>query len=42
LSTLGPDADASFFEALAKDGTTVVIGEGEQRIVDMRVTPGGG
>jgi hypothetical protein len=42
LNTLGPDSDVAFFEALAKDGTTVVIGEGEQRVVDLRVSAGGG
>jgi len=42
LNSLGPETDASFFEALAKDGTTVVIGEGEQRVVDMRVSNSSG
>ena len=41
-SMLGQMNDAAAFEALAKEGTTVVIGEDEQRQVDVRVSNGGG
>lgn len=34
--------DASGFEALSKEATTVVIGEDEQRQVDVKVSAGGG
>ena len=34
--------DASFFEQLSKEATTFVIGEDEQRQVDLRMTGGGG
>ena len=38
-----PNVDASFFEELVKDATTILIGEDEQRTVDLKVipTPGG-
>jgi Carboxypeptidase regulatory-like domain len=42
LNALSASTDPSFFEALAKEGTTVVVGEDEQRQVDVRVTAGGG
>ena len=35
------DMDPSYFEGLAKDATTVLIGEDEQRTVDLRVVGGG-
>jgi len=35
-------ADPSPFEALAKDATTVVVGEDEQRQVDVKISAGGG
>jgi hypothetical protein len=35
--------DPSFFEALTKDATTILISEDEQRTIDLRVvTPSGG
>jgi protocatechuate 3,4-dioxygenase beta subunit len=42
LNVFGPSADASFFEAIAKEATTVVLGEDEQRQVDVKVSAGGG
>jgi hypothetical protein len=33
----GGDADAAFFEQLAKEATSVVVGADEQRIVDLRM-----
>jgi hypothetical protein len=41
MMAAGPLNDATF-EALAKEGTTVVVGEDEQRQVDVRVSSGGG
>jgi hypothetical protein len=41
LNALGPGADATIFEQLAKEATSLVIGEDEQRQVDLRVVPGG-
>jgi protocatechuate 3,4-dioxygenase beta subunit len=38
--TLG--TDPSVFEALSKEGTTLVVGEDEQRQVDVKVSVGGG
>jgi hypothetical protein len=35
-------ANAAFFEQLTKEATTVVIGDDEQRQVDLKVTAGGG
>jgi protocatechuate 3,4-dioxygenase beta subunit len=34
--------DAAFFEQLAKEATTIVVGEDEQRQVDLRVAAGSG
>ena len=36
--------DATFFEQLAKDATTIVVGEDETRQVDLKLVPlaGGG
>jgi len=33
--------DAAFFEQLAKEATTLVVGEDEQRQVDLRIAAGG-
>ena len=35
-------ADAPLFEQLAKEATSLVIGEDEQRQVDLKVTVGAG
>jgi hypothetical protein len=37
-----PFNDPSSFEALAKEGTTIVVGEDEPRQVDLKVSAGGG
>ncbi len=37
-----PFPDSSFFEDLAKDATSLVVGEDEQRQVDLKVSGGGG
>ena len=42
MSGLNLGNDASLFEALSKEATTVVVGEDEQRQVDVKVSPGGG
>jgi len=42
MIAFGALADPSAFEALAKEGTTVVVGEDEQRQVDVKVSAGGG
>jgi len=34
--------DATFFDALVKEATTFVVGEDEQRQVDLKMTSGGG
>jgi hypothetical protein len=34
--------DAAFFEQLAKEATTFVIGEGEQRQIDLKIASGSG
>jgi hypothetical protein len=34
--------DATFFEQLAKEATTLVVGEDEQRQVDLRLASGNG
>jgi protocatechuate 3,4-dioxygenase beta subunit len=36
-----PSVDPSFFEGLAKDALTIVVGEDEQRTVDLKVVGGG-
>jgi Carboxypeptidase regulatory-like domain len=41
-NALAPFSDPAAFEALAKEATTVVVGEGEQRQVDVKVSAGGG
>jgi hypothetical protein len=38
----GQPLDAAFFEALSKEATTVVVGEDEQRQVDLKVVGGPG
>jgi protocatechuate 3,4-dioxygenase beta subunit len=38
----GPAPDAAFFEELAKEATSLVLGEDEQRQVDLKVLGGGG
>jgi hypothetical protein len=42
FTTFGPMTDASIFEGLSKEGTTVVIGEDESRQADVKVSAGGG
>jgi hypothetical protein len=37
-----PSASPAFFEGLAKDALAIVVGEDEQRTVDLRVVGGGG
>jgi len=37
-----PFPDASFFETLSKEATTFVVGEDEQRTVDLKLVGGGG
>ncbi len=37
LNLSGGDADAAFFEQLAKEATSVVVGADEQRTVDLRM-----
>ena len=43
MNGLTPGTDATFFEQMSKDSTAVVIGEDEQRQVDLKVavSPGG-
>jgi hypothetical protein len=41
MNNAGQDVDASYFESLVKDATTVLIGEDEQRTIDLRVVGGG-
>ena len=41
MSALGPLTDPSVFETLAKEGTSLVVGEDEQRQVDLKVSGGG-
>jgi hypothetical protein len=43
MNGLVPGTDATFFEQLSKDATAVVVGEDEQRQVDLKVvaSPGG-
>lgn len=41
MTGLGSLADPSVFEALAKEGTALVIGEDDQRTVDVKVSSGG-
>jgi hypothetical protein len=38
----GPPPDAAFFEEIAKEATSLVIGEDEQRQMDLKVSAGGG
>jgi len=38
----GPNTDSTFFEQLTKEATTFVIGEDEQRQVDLKVSLGSG
>jgi protocatechuate 3,4-dioxygenase beta subunit len=40
--TLTSGGDSSEFEALSKEATTLVVGEDEQRQVDLKVSAGGG
>jgi hypothetical protein len=37
----GPPPDAAFFEELAKEATSLVIGDDEQRQVDLKLIGGG-
>jgi hypothetical protein len=37
LTLSGGDADVAFFEQLAKEATSVVVGADEQRTVDLRM-----
>jgi hypothetical protein len=39
---MGPNADAAFFEQLSKEATPLVIGEDEQRRVDLKIVEGNG
>jgi hypothetical protein len=34
--------DSAYFEQLSKEATTIVVGEDEQRQVDLRVATGSG
>lgn len=42
MNGMPPNADASVFDALSKEATTIVVGEDEQRQADLRVSVGGG
>jgi hypothetical protein len=42
LNALSSGADASFFELLAKEATSLVVGEDEQRQVDLKILADGG
>ena len=42
LNVLGPDATESVFEEFAKDATTILINDDEQRTIDLRMTTAGG
>jgi protocatechuate 3,4-dioxygenase beta subunit len=42
VNGLAPGTDATFFEQLSKDATAVVVGEDEQRQVDLKVAVSGG
>ena len=42
MNGLTPGTDAAFFEQMSKDSTAVVVGEDEQRQVDLKVTVIGG
>ena len=42
LGGLVPGADSSLFEAFSKEATTLVLGEEDQRQVDLKLTAGGG
>jgi len=42
MNALGPSSDQSAFEALSKEATTVVVGEDEQRQVDVKISAGSG
>jgi protocatechuate 3,4-dioxygenase beta subunit len=42
MNAFGSLNDPSVFEALAKEGTTVVVGEDEQRQADIKISAGGG
>jgi hypothetical protein len=37
LNVSGGDADVAFFEQLAKEATSIVVGAEEQRTVDLRL-----
>jgi hypothetical protein len=42
MNALSSGADAGVFEALSKEAVTLVMGEQEQRVVDVKVSTGGG
>ena len=42
MTALGPPSDPSVFEALSKEAVTLVVGEDEQRQVDLKLAGGGG
>jgi hypothetical protein len=42
MNVPGMSPDPAFFEQLAKEATTFVVGEDEQRQVDLKISPGAG